>query len=70
MCADIPVTCLVGAGPGGAGPVGVMVKISHRLGVEPNDVRTGGTYSGLVYTASRLHGARTAPLYKAVYNSL
>ena len=29
----VPVTGFVGSGPGGAGPVGVVVKISHRLGI-------------------------------------
>ncbi len=30
----------VGSGPGGAGPVGVVVKRSHRFGVEPDAVVT------------------------------
>ncbi len=30
----------VGSGPGGAGPVGVVVKISHRFGVKPDAVVT------------------------------
>ncbi len=30
----VSVTSGIGSGPGGAGPVGVLVKISHRLGVQ------------------------------------
>ncbi len=32
----------VGSGPGGAGPVGVVVKITHRFWVEPDAVVTRG----------------------------
>ncbi len=46
--ADVSVTSSIGSGPGGAGrPVGVVVKISNRLGVQTDaviTVRTARTY--------------------------
>ena len=38
--ADVSVTSGIGPGPGGAGPVGVVVKISHRLGIQTDAVIT------------------------------
>ena len=38
--ADVSVTSGIGSGPGGAGPVGVVVKISHRLGIQTDAVIT------------------------------
>jgi hypothetical protein len=38
--ADVSVTSGIGSGPCGAGPVGVVVKISHRLGIQTDAVET------------------------------
>ena len=36
----MPVTELAGSGPGRAGSIGVVGKISHHLGIQTNGVRT------------------------------
>ncbi len=41
--ADVSVTSGIGSGPGGAGPVGVVVRISHRLGIQTDAVITACT---------------------------
>jgi hypothetical protein len=38
--ADVSVTIGIASSPGGAGPVGVVVKISHRLGIQTDAVVT------------------------------
>ncbi len=38
--ANVSVTSGIGSGPGGAGPVGDVVKISHRLGIQTDAVVT------------------------------